>query len=148
MNAKFFAAFAAGLLMLSANAFAVEDNPSVLKNTESKEFVLGNSSGLSSEFTFENNKNISFTKNVYLNKLPNNVGEEIVFEASNGEFFKVCRYTGAEVTNASNSFEKPQGKPKTSLKSYTIFYSNENKVVQAVYQTKEGTSRMFKMTLR
>ncbi len=140
---KFFAVLA--VCLLTSNAFA--GIQSELVSARTTELTVGIDRGTATEYTYKVPEGTVFTQKVFQRALPNNMGSELCFEASNGEFFRISCYTQLDINNVSCSTEAPQAKPVEQTKGYKIYFSDAYQSVLVVFSDEDGKSRMVKVIL-
>ena len=90
---KFFATLAV-LCLCAFGVSAVENQntSSELKSTSVSEMTVGAYQGQATEYVFSTPAGTTFTGDVFASSLPNNVGNELCFKATSGEYFMVSLF--------------------------------------------------------
>ena len=144
---KFFATLAV-LCLCAFGVSAVENQntSSELKSTSVSEMTVGAYQGQATEYVFSTPAGTTFTGDVFASSLPNNVGNELCFKATSGEYFMVSLFNAQDFTNVSCSRQAPSGKLKKVKKS-KIYFADANQSVLIVSPNEAGKNRIVKVRL-
>ncbi len=145
---KFFATLAVCLCVsvMSLSASDNQNTSSKLKSTNVSQMTVGADQGQATEYVFATAEGTAFTGDVFVRPLPNNIGNELCFKATSGEYFMVSLFNAQDFTNVSCSRQAPSGKLKKVKKS-KIYFADANQSVLIVSPNEAGKNRIVKVRL-